>query len=67
MEEAKLKMQTLKEKQELEHQLEVAEQSKTELSRKIKLLNAEAELKQAKIDFVIDQIPDDEGVDGMNE
>ncbi|CAB4042058.1 Hypothetical predicted protein, partial [Paramuricea clavata] len=67
MEEAKLKMQTLKEKQELERQLEVAEQSKTELSRKIKLLNAEAELKQAKIDFVIDQIPDDEGVDGMNE
>ena len=66
MEEAKLKMQTLKERYELERQLEVAEQSKTEVNRKRNLLNAEAELKQAKIDFVIDQIPDDESVDGMN-
>ena len=61
--EAKLRIQTLTEKQELERQLEVAEQSKTELSGKLKLLNAEAEL---KIDYVIDQIPDDAGVDGMN-
>ena len=66
VEEAKLRIQTLREKQELERQLEVAEQSKTELSRKLKLLNAEAELKHAKIDYVIDQIPDDAGIDGMN-
>jgi hypothetical protein len=66
VEEAKLKIQTLREKQELERQLEVTEQSKTELRRKLKLLNAEAELKHAKIHYVIDQIPDDAGIDGMN-
>ena len=61
-----MKIQTLREKQELERQLEVTEQSKTELRRKLKLLNAEAELKHAKIHYVIDQIPDDAGIDGMN-
>ena len=66
VEEAKLRIQTLREKQELERQLELAEQSKTELRRKLKLLNAEAELKHARIDYIIDQIPDDAGVDGMN-
>ena len=42
----------------------MAEQSKTELSRKLKLLKAE--LKHAKIDYVIDQIPDDARVDGID-
>ena len=62
LEEAKLRMQTLKDKQEIERQLELAEQSKTELSRKLKFLEAEAKLKQAEIDYVLDQIPEDEEI-----
>ena len=59
-------MHTLKEKQELERQLELVQQRRTELNRKIELLNLESELKQAKIDLVIEQIPDD-GINGMDE
>ena len=66
VEETKLKMHTLKAKQELERQLELVQQRQTELNRKIELLNLESELKQAKIDLVIEQIPDD-GIDGMDE
>ena len=66
MEETKLKMHTLKEKQELERQLELVQQRRTELNRKIELLNLESELKEAKIDLVIEQIPDDR-IDGMDE
>ena len=66
VEETRLKMQTLKEKQELERQLEVVQQRKTELNRKLELLSVESELKQAKIDLVIEQTPDDR-IDSMNE
>ena len=66
MEETRLKVQTLKEKQELERQLESVQQKRTELNRKIELLNVESEHKQAKIDLAIEQIPDEE-IDGMNE
>ena len=38
----------------------------TEVNRKLNSLTAEAKLQQTKIDFVIDQIPDDESVHGMN-
>lgn len=59
-------MHTLKEKQELERQLELVRQKRTELNRNIELLNLESEFKQAKISLVIEQIPDD-GIDGMDE
>ena len=66
MKETRLKVQTLKEKQELERQLKSVQPKGTEFNRKIELLNVESEHKQAKIDIVIEQIPDEE-IDGMNE
>ncbi|XP_028415652.1 uncharacterized protein LOC114539013 [Dendronephthya gigantea] len=66
IEEVKLKMEAMKKKHELERQLEVTEQAKVELNRKLNLLAAETELKQAEMDFVIDQVPEEEGMDGMN-
>ena len=65
-EEAKLKMRALRERQDLDRQMEEIEKGKAELSRKIKLLDAETKVKQAAIELMIEQCVDkEEGADGM--
>ena len=51
--EAKLEMQALKEKQELERKLEQVERGKEELSRKLELLTAKTNMEQAEIDLLL--------------
>lgn len=55
LEEAKLNIETLKRRQDIERQMEEMEKGKAELSRKIDLLEAETKVKQAAIDLVIEQ------------
>jgi len=51
LEEAKLQVVALKERQEIDRQMEKIEKEKAELSRKIELLDAETKLKQAAINL----------------
>lgn len=49
---AKLEMHALRERQELQRELEEAEKGKTELSRKLELLDIRTKVKQAEIDLL---------------
>ena len=65
--EAKLEVQTLKEKQELERKLEEVERSKAELNRKLELLSAKTKMEQAEIDLLLECGEENEAKDGMND
>lgn len=65
--EAKLEVQTLKEKQELERKLEEVERSKAELNRKLELLSAKTKMEQAEIDLLLERGEENEAKDGMND
>ena len=65
--EAKLEVQTLKEKQELERKLEEVERSKAESNRKLELLSAKTKMEQAEIDLLLERGEENEGKDGMND
>lgn len=64
---AKLEMHALRERQELQRELEEAEEGKAELSRKLELLDARTKVKQAEIDLLTEQSVEHEMKDGMNE
>lgn len=49
---AKLEMHALRERQELQRELEETEKGKTELSRKLELLDIRTKVKQAEIDLL---------------
>ena len=66
LEEAKIEMQALKEKQQLHRELEEVEKGKTELSRKMELLNAKNKMKYAEIDLSMEQSEEVGEKDGMN-
>ena len=63
VEEAKLQMRALQERQELQRELEEVEKGKAELSRKLELLDVRTKVKQAEIDLLLEQNVED----GMNE
>ena len=58
-------MHALRERQELQRELEEAE--KAELSRKLELLDARTKVRQAEIDLLAEQSVEDEMKDVMNE
>lgn len=60
-------MHALRERQELQRELEEAEEGKAELSRKLELLDARTKVKQAEIDLLTEQSVEHEMKDGMNE
>ena len=60
---AKLEMHALRERQELQRELEEAEKGKAELE----LLNARTKVRQAEIDLLAEQSVEDEMKDRMNE
>ena len=64
---AKLEVHALRERQELQRELEKAEKGKAELSRKLELLDARTKVKQAEIDLLAEQSVEHEMKDGMNE
>ena len=66
MEGAKLEMQALKEKQELQRELEKVEKGKAELNRKLELLDAKTVLQQTKIVLMLGHTVEGE-IDGMND
>ena len=66
MEEAKLEMQALKEKQELQRDLEEIEKGKAELSRKLKLLDAKTKVQRTEMELMLEQSVEEE-TDGMND
>ena len=66
MEEAKLEIQALKEKQELQRKLEEIEKGKAELSRKMELLDAETKVQRTEMDLMLEQSVEEE-TDGMND
>ena len=63
MEEARLKVNALKQKQDLDRQMEQIEKQKAELSRKIELIDAETQAKQAALELMIEQYVTEEGVE----
>ena len=65
MEEAKLEMQALKEKQELQGKLEEIEKDKAELSRKLELLDVKTKVQRTEMDLMLEQSVE-EGSHGMN-
>jgi len=64
---AKLEMEALKRRQDLQRELEQVEKGKAELSRKMELLNAKTRVRRAEVDLLIEQSVEDEGGDGMND
>ena len=64
---SKLGMHALRERLELQRELEEAEKGKAELSGKLELLVARTKVKQAEIDLLAEQSVEDEMKDGMNE
>ena len=64
MEEAKLEMQVLKEKQELHRELEEIEKGKAELSRKLD--NAKIKVQRTKMELMLEQSVEEE-TGGMND
>ena len=66
MEEAKLEMQALKEKQELQRELGEIEKGKAELSRKLELLDAKTKVQQTEMELMLEQSVEEE-TDGMND
>lgn len=60
-------MHALRERQELQRELEEVGKGKAELSRKLELLNARTKVRQAEIDLLAEQSVEDEMKDGMNE
>ena len=66
MEEAKLEMQSLKEKQELQRELEEIEKGKAELSRKLELLDAKTKVQRTEMELMLEQSGEEE-TDGMND
>ena len=66
MEEAKLEIRVLKEKQELQRELERVEKGKAELNRILELLDAKTKLQQTEIDLMLEQASEKE-TDGMND
>ena len=67
IEETKLEMQALQEKQELQRRIEEIERGKAELSRKLELLDAKTKVKHAEIDLFVEQSVEYEGGDRMND
>lgn len=63
MEEARLRVNALKQKQDLDRQMEQIEKQKAELSRKIELMDAETQAKQAAIDLMIERYVTEEDVE----
>ena len=66
MEEAKLEIRALKEKQELQRELERVEKGKAELNRKLELVDAKTKLQQTEIDLMLEQTFEKD-TDGMND
>ena len=66
VEEAKIEMQALKEKQQLQRELEEVEKGKSELSRKMELLNAKTKMKYSEIDLLMEQSEEVGEKDGMD-
>ena len=66
IEEAKLEMQALKEKQELQRELEETEKGKAELSRKLELLDAKTKVQRTEMELMLEQSVEEE-TDGMND
>lgn len=66
MEGAKLEMQVLKEKQELQRELERVKKGKAELNRKLELLDAKTKVQQTEMDLMLEQTVERE-TDGMND
>ena len=66
MEEAKLEMLALKEKQELQRELEEIEKGKAELIRKLELLDAKTKVQRTEMHLVLEQSVEEE-TDGMND
>ena len=66
MEEAKLETGALKEKQELQRELERVEKGKAELNRKLELLDAKTKLQKTEIDLMLERGFEKE-TDGMND
>ena len=54
MEEAKLVIRAFEEKQELQRELERVEKGKTDLKRKLELLDAKTKLQQTKVDLKLE-------------
>ena len=59
-------MQALKEKQELQRELEVIEKGKAELSRKLELLDAKTKMQRTEMELMLEQSVEEE-TDGMND
>lgn len=59
LEEAKLNIESLKKRQEIDREIEQMEKGKAELRRKIELLEAETRVKQAVIDLTLEQTDDE--------
>ena len=66
MEEAKLGMQALKEKQVLQRELEEIEKGKVELSRKLELSDAKTKVQRTEMESMLEQSVEEE-TDGMND
>lgn len=65
--EAKLEMETLEKRQELQRKLEQVEKGKAELTRKMELLNAKTRMRRAEVDLLIEQSVEDESGNGTND
>ena len=66
LKEAKLEMQALKEKQDLQCELEEIEKGKAALSRKLELLDAKTKVQQTEMELILEQSVEEE-TDGMND
>ena len=60
MEEAKLEMQALKEKQDLQRKLEEIERGKAELGKKLELLDAKTKVQRTEMELILEQSVEEE-------